>query len=103
MTTMLSSGWVRDEILVSLYDQTGMGGEQFRKLQVKLRALKHATGGSLSSVVVTSPLMSEGKTACATNLALALSLEPARRVLLLDCDVRKPRIHTFLDRTPERG
>ena len=100
---MLSGSWVKSEILVSLYDQTSMGGEQFRKLQVKLRALKHATAGRLTSVVITSPLMGEGKTACATNLALALSFEPTRRVLLIDCDIRKPKIHTFLQSPPVRG
>lgn len=95
--------WVKNDVLVALYDQTGMGSEQFRKLQVKLRALRHATGGKLTSIVVTSPLMAEGKTACATNLALALSVEPSRRVLLMDCDVRKPRIHSYVERPPARG
>jgi len=101
--SMESGAWIKSEILVSLYDQTSMGGEQFRKLQVKLRALKHATAGKLTSIVVTSPLMGEGKTACATNLALALSFEPTRRVLLMDCDVRKPKIHTYLHRSPSKG
>lgn len=95
--------WIRSDILVTLYDQSGMAGEQFRKLQVKLRALRHATGGSLSSIVVTSPLMGEGKTACAANLAVALSHEPERRVLLLDCDIRKPKVHTFLQELPPGG
>lgn len=91
-------------MLVTLYDQSGMAGEQFRKLQVKLRALRHATGGKLSSIVVTSPLMGEGKTACAVNLAVALSHDTSdRRVLLIDCDIRKPRIASFLDRVPPCG
>ena len=80
-----------------------MAGEQFRKLQVKLRALKNATGGKMTSVVVTSPLMGEGKTSCATNLALAMANEPQRRVLLIDCDVRKPRIQDHIDIAPRLG
>jgi receptor protein-tyrosine kinase len=80
-----------------------MAGEQFRKLRVKLRALKTATGGSLVSVVVTSPLMGEGKTACAANLAVTLSREKGSRVLLVDCDARKPRIHEFLEVMPDKG
>ncbi|HEY3176027.1 MAG TPA: CpsD/CapB family tyrosine-protein kinase [Candidatus Polarisedimenticolia bacterium] len=101
---MERTGWIRSEMLVALYDQTSMAGEQFRKLQVKLRALRHATGGSLSSIVVTSPLMGEGKTACAVNLALALSHDESdRRVLLIDCDVRKPKVSSYLDRLPARG
>ena len=98
------NSWVRDGMLVSLYDQNGMAGEQFRKLQVKLRALRHATGDKLSTIVVTSPLMGEGKTACALNIAIALSYDQSdRRVLLVDCDVRKPKVHTFLENKPVRG
>jgi len=101
---MPEGAWVRDGMLVSLYDQNSMAGEQFRKLQVKLRALKHATGGKLSTIVVTSPLMGEGKTACALNVAIALSYDQSdRRVLLIDCDVRKPKVHTFLEKPPGRG
>lgn len=104
MTAMPDGAWTRNGMLVSLYDQNSMAGEQFRKLQVKLRALKHATGGKLSTIVVTSPLMGEGKTACALNIAIALSHDQSdRRVLLIDCDVRKPKVHTFLENPPARG
>jgi len=95
--------WRRDPVLVSLFDAMGVAGEQFRKLQARLRALKNATGGKVTSIVVTSPLMSEGKTSCATNLALALANEPEKRVLLVDCDIRKPRIHDYLDTLPDWG
>lgn len=104
MTAMPDGAWTRDELLVCLYDQKSMAGEQFRKLQVKLRALKHATGGKLSTIVVTSPLMGEGKTSCALNVAIALSHDQSdRRVLLIDCDVRKPKVYTFLKDPPARG
>lgn len=100
---MTRGAWARDDLLVALYDESGMAGEQFRKLQARMRALKHATGGKLVSIVVTSPLMGEGKTACASNLAIALSHEPGRRVLLVDCDVRKPRVHAYLQEAPRHG
>ena len=100
---MNTAAWRRDPVLVSLFDTAGVAGEQFRKLQVKMRALKNATGGKLTTIVVTSPLMGEGKTSCATNLALAMAHEPQRRVLLIDCDVRKPRIHGYIDARPTSG
>ncbi len=103
VTDVVKGAWAHREILVSLLDEQGMAGEQFRKLRVKLRALKTATGGSLVSVVITSPLTGEGKTACAANLAITLSREKGSRVLLMDCDARKPRIHEFLEVTPEHG
>lgn len=100
---MADGTWVDDGILVTLYDEAGVAGEQFRKLQARLRALKHALGGNLVTIVVTSPLMGEGKTACATNLAIALAHEPGRRVLLTDCDVRKPKIQGFLNERAGAG
>jgi len=99
----MEGAWRSSELLVSLNDRGSVAGEQFLKLQVKLRSLKHAMEGKLISIVVTSPLMGEGKTSCAANLALALAQEPGRRVLLLDCDVRKPKIHSFLMSVPTGG
>ena len=43
--------------------------------------------------MVTSALPSEGKTLTATNLALTLSESYQRRVLLIDADLRRPRIN----------
>jgi capsular exopolysaccharide synthesis family protein len=45
-------------------------------------------------IVVTSAGPSEGKTSCASNLAVTMS-QAGARVLLLDCDMRRPRIHTI--------
>lgn len=100
---MMDSGWSRQRTIVSMVDHASVASEQFRKLQARMRALKRATGGRLSSVVVTSPLMGEGKTTCAANLAVALATEPGHRVLLLDCDLRKPQLHSFLQEDPPLG
>ncbi len=100
---MTACTWAKEGILVSLYDEAGLAGEQFRKLQVKIRALRRAAGGRLASIAVTSPLTGDGKTACSANLAIALSREPGRKVLLLDCDLRKARIGRFVEPPPARG
>lgn len=64
--------------------------EQYRHLAA---VLHHAQGESgYRSVMVTSALPSEGKTLTATNLALTLSESYQRRVLLIDADLRRPRI-----------
>src|SRR5581483_5223302 len=47
-------------------------------------------------LVVTSPSPSEGKTTVISNLAIALA-EISRRVLLIDADMRKPRLHDVFD------
>lgn len=58
--------------------------------------LYSARGADLKSIVVSSPAMGEGKTTVATNLAIAFA-EAGLRVLLMDTDLRMPRIHTVFD------
>jgi capsular exopolysaccharide synthesis family protein len=47
--------------------------------------------------MVTSAVAGEGKTLTALNLALTLSESYRRRVLIVDADLRSPRIHELLD------
>ena len=46
-------------------------------------------------LLVTSSIPKEGKTGLALNLAISLA-ESKHRVLLLDCDLRKPMLHKYL-------
>lgn len=57
---------------------------------------------SSKSVVVTSTGPGEGKTVVSTNLAIALA-QAGQRVLLMDCDMRRPRVHTLLSVEGEPG
>jgi len=52
--------------------------------------------------VVTSAAPGEGKSTVVSNLAIALA-EINQRVLLIDADTRRPRIHTIFDLPNERG
>ncbi|HEV2147378.1 MAG TPA: polysaccharide biosynthesis tyrosine autokinase [Longimicrobiaceae bacterium] len=74
--------------------------EAFRSLRTNL---VFAPGvESLRSLVVTSPEGSEGKTTTAANLAVAFA-QQGMRVLLVDCDLRRPRIHTVFGVAKEPG
>ncbi|MBY3756425.1 polysaccharide biosynthesis tyrosine autokinase [Azospirillum formosense] len=53
-------------------------------------------------VVFTSALPGEGKTTLAVSTALILA-RSGRRVLLIDADLRRPRVHQVLGETNERG
>ena len=64
--------------------------EQYRHLAAAMHHAQQASG--VRSVMVTSALPAEGKTLTATNLALTLSQSYQRRVLLVDADLRRPRM-----------
>ena len=53
-------------------------------------------------LVITSPSPGEGKTTVVSNLAICLA-EINRRVLLIDADMRKPRVHKIFDTANRRG
>jgi succinoglycan biosynthesis transport protein ExoP len=63
--------------------------EAYRSLRT---ALLLSSAGELKVVAVTSAVAGEGKTATAANLAVVLA-QLGRPVLIVDCDLRKPRLH----------
>jgi capsular exopolysaccharide synthesis family protein len=65
--------------------------EQYRRLAGAMHALQ--VERSLTTLMVTSTVPSEGKTLTVANLALTLSESYARRVLLIDADLRRPTVH----------
>ena len=95
--------WIATALLPTLYARSGMACEQYRKMSIRLEVLKETLGGAMKLIVVTSPLMGDGKTITAVNLAVMLSQAEGRRVCLVDCDVRKPRLWAFFRNPPSRG
>ncbi len=67
-----------------------IGIEAFRNLRTSL--IWSDGGEALKTLVVTSAAPGEGKTLTAANLAVTLAYD-GLRVLLVDCDIRRPRIH----------
>ena len=75
--------------------------EQFRALRGRIDAI--ANQRAITTISITSAFPGEGKTTCAINLAIVTSMSLGRRVLLIDCDLRRPKIHPALGLRPETG
>jgi capsular exopolysaccharide synthesis family protein len=63
--------------------------ESYRSLRT---ALSLSSAREIRVIAVTSAVAGEGKTATASNLAVVLA-QLGRPVLIVDCDLRKPRLH----------
>jgi capsular exopolysaccharide synthesis family protein len=75
--------------------------EQYRRLAA---ALHHAQVERECGVIMTtSSVPQEGKTLSTLNLGLTLSESLGRNVLLVDCDLRQPALHTAFSVSAEPG
>jgi len=81
-----------DQNLVSLFNPQSFEAEQFKILRSNL--LFPVSGKPPRSLMVTSPMPGEGKSFVAANLAISVALNINRHVMLMDCDLRRPTIHT---------
>ena len=73
-----------------------------RKRRTLRRKLEQHLPDGAKIVMVTSALENEGKSTIAVNLALSLA-QKQRRVLLIDCDLRKPACYKILEQTVSKG
>ena len=67
------------------------GPERFHALRSRL--YKIASARKLKRVLLTSGVAGEGKTFVTFNLAQSIARQPEIRVLLIDADLRSPRLH----------
>jgi capsular exopolysaccharide synthesis family protein len=70
------------------------GAEQFRTLRSRLYRMRESQ--PLQTILISSAIPAEGKTVVSVNLAYALVRQRGCRVLLIDADLRAPRVHTLL-------
>ena len=72
-------------------------------IEHSLRSLRNEDGKTRGAVImVTSTSPNEGKTTFSLSLARSYALS-GQRVLLIDCDLRKPSIHRHLGMEPSQG
>jgi protein-tyrosine kinase len=82
-------------------DDSARGTEEFRTLRSRLHQLREKM--PLKTLLVTSALPKEGKSFTSANLAQVIVRQHGRRALLIDGDLRGPRLHLMLGTTPGPG
>lgn len=89
-----------DSRVVALTDPDGPPAESFRMLRSNLEFM--SLDQEVRSIMVTSSEQGEGKSVAACNLAVSLALAGVR-VVLVDGDLRVPRVHEYLGLPNDRG
>jgi capsular exopolysaccharide synthesis family protein len=86
--------------LVTLHSPKSTASESFRGVRTGI--LFSSPDRSPQVVMISSAGPAEGKTACAANLAISMA-QSDPRVILLDCDMRRPRLHHVFNFEREKG
>lgn len=76
--------------LITNNDPKSPVSEAFRTLRTNIQF--SSIDKEIRTIVITSSKPGEGKSTVAANLAISISQEE-KRVLLIDCDMRKPTVH----------
>jgi len=75
--------------------------DAFRFLRTQVLQMMAQSG--YKTLAITSPNYGDGKTTIALNLAISIVLDLKQTVLLVDLDLRKPKLHEFAGVNPAAG
>ena len=78
--------------LITVEDPNAVVSEAYRSLRTSLQFI--GLREPLRSLLISSPMASEGKTTTLSNLAVTLA-QAGKRVICIDCDLRRPRLNEF--------
>ncbi len=87
------------QLAALLYPRSGVA-EAYRTLRSNVEFA--AVDAPVRTLLVTSAVPGEGKTVTAANLAVVFA-QAGRKVLLVDADLRKPRVHAMFDLANAHG
>ena len=91
--TPLVTSWRRQNpVVITVTEPTSQAAESYRSLRTSLQFARQEQ--QLRCLVVTSPGAGEGKTATLANLGVVFA-QAGERVVLVSCDLRRPRIGAF--------
>lgn len=91
---------LRRDLLVTISDPRSPVSEAYRALRTNLQFA--SLDKELRTLLVTSAGPGEGKSTTLGNLAVTLA-QAEKRVILVDCDLRRPVLHKLFGLSNERG
>lgn len=86
--------------LITLRDPSSAAAEAYRTLRTNI--LFSSLDRPLHTLLVTSTAPNEGKSTTLANLAVTMA-QAEQNVLLVDCDLRRPSLHTLFGQPNEQG
>ncbi len=87
-------------MVISLADPKSPAAEAYRSLRTGIQFI--GLDRPLRIIQVTSAAAGEGKTTTLANLGVALA-QSGERVIIVSCDLRRPRLHQFFDLSNDVG
>lgn len=90
----------KEPMVMASRDPKSPAAEAYRTLRTSIQFI--GLDRPMGTIQVTSPSASEGKSTTISNLGVALA-RAGLRVVIVDCDLRRPRVHEFFDCTNSIG
>ncbi len=90
-----------NDCIVTISEHNAPIKEEYKKLKSML--IRETKEEFLNTIMISSAVPGEGKSITAINLAISLAQEIDHSILLVDADLRKPKIHEYLGVQFESG
>lgn len=90
-----------DRHIISIKEPGSATAEEYKKLRARI--FTNTEKEFLNCIQVTSAFEGEGKTVTALNLAATIAQGIDHTVLLVDADLRRPSVHSYLGMQPRNG
>jgi capsular exopolysaccharide synthesis family protein len=100
MTPLVPSGRRSEPTVTVLAEPSSPAAEAYRSLRTSLQFARQER--RLRVIVVTSPAVGDGKTSTLANLGVVFA-QAGERVLLVSCDLRRPKIGEFFGIDEQAG
>jgi len=87
--------------IIEYFDPESAESTEFRRVLYNLNGIQ--SGGNKKAVLITSAMLSEGKSIISAYLAMTSARFKNRKTLLVDFDLRRPMVHKLFDVPLENG